>query len=166
MVAVTTAARCLLLLLLHTCVRAFVSPSGILARAPRPPRCPLAARPRGECERRPDGMPMLPADVVQYTQVPKSGAVFAATTIPSGLTKRHTTKEGTWGVIRVSRGLLEYTILEPSESVHVLDARNLGVIEPTMLHQVKALSDDVEFVVEFWRVPGTGVVDEKREGLE
>jgi tellurite resistance-related uncharacterized protein len=41
----------------------------------------------------------------------------------------------------------------------------LGVIEPTKLHSVKALSDDVEFVVEFWRRPGTGVVDEKREGL-
>jgi len=28
------------------------------------------------------------------------------------------------------------------------------------------MSDDLEFVVEFWRVPGTGVVDEKREGLD
>jgi hypothetical protein len=27
------------------------------------------------------------------------------------------------------------------------------------------LTDDLKFVVEFWRVPGTGDVDEQREGL-
>ena len=68
-------------------------------------------------------------------------------------------------MIRVSQGQLEYTIHEPQPSVHVLDKDHLGVIEPTMLHQVKALSEDMEFVVEFWRAPGTGGVDEKREGL-
>ena len=119
-----------------------------------------------ECERQPNGMPILPSNVVQYTQVPKSGKAFTATTIPSGLTKEHNTKKGTWGVIRVSTGNLEYTILEPQKSVHILDKETVGIIEPTMLHQVKALSDDLEFVVEFWRVPGSGVVDEKREGLD
>lgn len=108
-------------------------------------------------------MPTLPSDVVQYTQVPKGK--FTATTIPSGLLKSHNTKKGTWGVIRVFQGQLEYTILEPEKSVHLLDSEHLGIIEPKMLHQVRAASDDVEFVVEFWRVPGTGVVDEKREGL-
>lgn len=108
-------------------------------------------------------MPILPSDVVKYTQVPKTR--FTASTIPSGLLKDHSTKEGTWGVIRVFRGELEYRILEPSESVHALDADRVGVIEPTMLHSVRAISDDVEFVVEFWRVPGTGAVDEQREGL-
>lgn len=110
-------------------------------------------------------MPILPPDVVQYTQVPKPNACFKATTIPSGLLKEHNTKKGTWGIIRVTKGRLEYTISEPRESVHVLDEDHFGVIEPKMLHRVKALSDDLEFVVEFWRVPGTGVVDEKREGL-
>jgi tellurite resistance-related uncharacterized protein len=60
---------------------------------------------------------------------------------------------------------LEYTIIEPEKSIHVLDRDNHGVIEPTKLHQVKALTDDLEFVVEFWRLPGTGGVNEKREGL-
>eukprot|EP01083_Nonionella_stella_P087798 244411_1 len=132
-----------------------------------------------EHRHRPNGMPILPSNVVQYTQVPKTPSKFTATTIPSGLKKQHNTKKGTWGIIRVSKGQLEYTIIEPHKSVHVLDGdsgngndnnkdhdtNSLGVIEPRMLHQVKALSDDVEFVVEFWRVPGTGVVDEKREGL-
>lgn len=108
-------------------------------------------------------MPILPSNVVKYTQVPKTK--FTATTIPSGLLKSHTTKKGTWGVIRVFQGQLEYTIHEPEKSIHVIDKDHAGVIEPTMLHQVRAMSDDLEFVVEFWRVPGTGVVDEKREGL-
>lgn len=52
----------------------------------------------------------------------------------------------------------------------VLDAEsvdnNIGIIEPTMLHQTKGLTDEMKFVVEFCRVlPGTEDVDEKREGL-
>lgn len=74
-------------------------------------------------------------------------------------------KIGTWGIIKVLKGQLQYTIIEPEKSTHVLDKNNCGVIEPTKLHQVKSLSDDLEFVVEFWRVPGTGAVDEKRDGL-
>ena len=61
---------------------------------------------------------------------------------------------------------MEYSIIEPEERTHILDKDKHGVIEPTMLHHVKALTNDLEFVVEFWRVPGTGVVDEKREGLD
>ena len=73
---------------------------------------------------------------------------------------------GTWGVIRVMKGKLQYTIIEPEKSIHVLDKDHHGVIEPTKLHQVKSLTGDLEFVVEFWRIPGTGVVNEKREGLK
>lgn len=109
-------------------------------------------------------MPKLPSDVVKYSQVPKSGS-FTATTIPKGLLKDHTTKKGTWGIIRVDKGSLEYTIVDPAISVFELKAPDRGIIEPTRLHHVRALSDDLEFVVEFYRVPGTGPVDEKREGL-
>ena len=66
---------------------------------------------------------------------------------------------GTWGVIRVMKGKLQYTIIEPEKSIHVLDKDHHGVI-------VKSLTGDLEFVVEFWRIPGTGVVNEKREGLK
>lgn len=108
--------------------------------------------------------PTLPLDVVKYSQVPKNG-VFKAEKIPKGLLKDHTTKQGTWGLIRVSRGTLEYTIQEPTRLVQNLVAPATGVIEPQRLHHVKALSSDVEFVVEFYRQPGTGPVDEQREGL-
>lgn len=67
------------------------------------------------------------------------------------------------GIIRVLTGQLQCTIIEPEKRTHVLDKDNCGIIEPTKLHQVKALSDDLEFVVEFLRVPDTGAVDEKRK---
>ena len=126
-----------------------------------------------------DGMPILPDDVIKYSQVPKQGKVFTCTTIPKGLLKEHTTKSGTWGVINVSKGELEYRISgsssgeqkqtkeERSECDHIfhLSDKRHGIIQPQRLHQVSPLSDDVEFVVEFYRVPGTGPVDEKRQGL-
>ncbi len=116
--------------------------------------------------RQANGMAILPSDVVKYSTVPKD-RFFTTDTIPTGLLKEHSTKEGTWGVIHVHQGKLEYKILEPERSVHILDAKsdNIGIIEPTMLHQTKGLTDDLKFVVEFYRVPGTGYVDEQREGL-
>jgi tellurite resistance-related uncharacterized protein len=113
-------------------------------------------------------MKELPQDVVQYSQVPKPGSFFTATTIPKGLLRDHTTRVGTWGVIRVSSGTLEYSIPqeEPSPVVVVECSPDLpGIIEPQVKHHVKALSEDLKFVVEFYRLPGTGPVDEQREGL-
>mmetsp|Transcript_32233 Transcript_32233/g.46979 ORF Transcript_32233/g.46979 Transcript_32233/m.46979 type:complete len:164 (+) Transcript_32233:91-582(+) len=111
------------------------------------------------------GMPTLPSNVVKYSQVPAdSKPPFTSTKIPRGLLKDHSTKEGTWGVIDVRKGTLEYTIMEPSVQVFELKApTRAGIIQPTVLHHVKALTDDLEFVVEFYRLPGTGPVDEKRE---
>lgn len=118
-----------------------------------------------------DGMPKLPKGVVKYSQVPKEGKVFTSTTIPSGLLKEHTTKKGTWGIINVSKGKLLYTITgkrsdgEKRPISFELSPDFHGVIQPQLLHQVKALTNDLEFVVEFLRLPGTGPVVEKREGL-
>jgi len=62
-----------------------------------------------------------------------------------------------------AQGKLEYQINVPTVEKFVLDAQTVGIIQPTILHQVRALTNDVEFVVEFYRRPGTGPVDEKRE---
>lgn len=110
-------------------------------------------------------MPQLPSDVVKYSQVPKAPKTFTVTTIPKGILKEHTTKSGTWGIINVMKGSLEYQINEPTIRKFELTAPSRGVIIPMVHHQVKPLTDDVEFIVEFYRVPGTGPVDEKREGL-
>lgn len=111
------------------------------------------------------GMKALPADVVKYSQVPR-GKVFTKETIPRGLMKEHNTRKGTWGVIHVSQGQLRYQINEPTVSVHIIDSETRGIIEPQIKHEVAALTDDLEFVVEFYRLPGTGPVVEKREGLD
>jgi tellurite resistance-related uncharacterized protein len=107
----------------------------------------------------------LPAGFVKYSQVPKTGA-FSTDTIPTGLLKEHTTKAGTWGVICVSQGKLRYQINEPPPpAVYTLDCDTRGIIEPQVKHEVAPFTDDVRFVVEFYRLPNTGPVDEKREGL-
>jgi tellurite resistance-related uncharacterized protein len=98
----------------------------------------------------------LPPDLVKYNQVPKDG-VFTAKIVPKGLLKEHSTKAGTWGVIKVTKGRLGYRIVTDEEPI-ILDPEKSGVIKPQILH-------GVEFVVEFHRVPGTGPVNEKREGL-
>jgi tellurite resistance-related uncharacterized protein len=68
-------------------------------------------------------------------------------------------------VIRVSSGKLEYSIVQEPSSPFVVECiPDLpGIIEPQVKHHVKALSDDLKFVVEFYRLPGTGPVDEKRD---
>ena len=107
-------------------------------------------------------MPKLPSGVVKYSQLPKTGA-FVKDTIPKGLLRQHNTKAGTWGVIKVQKGSLQYQINEPRTMTFKLEAPAQATIEPTVFHEVKPLSDDVEFAVEFYRMPGTGPVEEKRE---
>mmetsp|Transcript_10238 Transcript_10238/g.12953 ORF Transcript_10238/g.12953 Transcript_10238/m.12953 type:complete len:151 (-) Transcript_10238:173-625(-) len=107
-------------------------------------------------------MKSLPSTVVKYSQVPKEG-FFTANKIPKGLLKEHSTKKGTWGVIKVNTGKLRYIINEPTPAEYVIDRYSCGIIEPGVKHEVAALTDDLEFVVEFHRLPGTGPVDEKRD---
>jgi tellurite resistance-related uncharacterized protein len=86
-----------------------------------------------------------------------------------------TAKAGTWGRIVVAHGQLQYKIEEGHHAGRfVLNEHVAGVIEPQVHHSVSPIisdddddddDDDVSFVVEFYRHPGTGAVDEKREGL-
>ena len=89
-------------------------------------------------------MKTLPVDVKPYKRTPE----FTEDTIPSGLLNGHTTKAGTWGVIHVIEGSLEYHILEPVEETHTLSQGILGIVEPAMRHQVRPLGS-VRFYVEF-----------------
>mmetsp|Transcript_801 Transcript_801/g.1689 ORF Transcript_801/g.1689 Transcript_801/m.1689 type:complete len:173 (-) Transcript_801:215-733(-) len=131
-----------------------------------------------------DGMPILPLNAVKYSQVPKVDTttgqtkVFTATTTPKGLLNRHNTKVGTWGVIKVLKGTLEYKIAPRGNTMRreieeedddvayptqlILSPGKQGIIEPQRYHKVVP-GDDVEFIVEFHRLPGTGSVAEKRE---
>jgi len=98
----------------------------------------------------------LPKDVELYSQLPRLESSFTATSIPFGLRNNHATLDGTWGVIRILQGKLEYILLEndsddDTQSSFELSPERPGIIVPERSHQVKALTDDVEFVVEFYR---------------
>ncbi|MFT7244195.1 MAG: tellurite resistance-related uncharacterized protein [Candidatus Azotimanducaceae bacterium] len=89
-------------------------------------------------------MKQIPQDCASYKQTP----VFTEATIPAGLLKRHKTKAGVWGKIVVLEGALTYRILEPATENHELSPNQVGVVEPTVPHEV-ALLGPVKFYVEF-----------------
>lgn len=91
-------------------------------------------------------MKQLPADVVPYKRTPE----FTEETIPAGLLSAHQTKESVWARIVVLEGQLQYTINEPEREVIILSRERHGVVEPTVLHEVKPLGK-VRFYVEFHR---------------
>ena len=93
-------------------------------------------------------MKTLPNDVVAYQQTKE----FDETTVPKGLTRRHTTKAGAWGRICVLDGMLRYRILEPEIETHTLVPGCDGVVEPEIAHEVEPVGS-VRFFVEFLKRP-------------
>lgn len=91
-------------------------------------------------------MKAIPATATSYKKTPE----FTEETVPAGLLKAHQTKEGTWGKINVTEGQLLYRILEPEFEEVLLSRELFGVIEPTILHEVKP-EGKVRFHVEFFR---------------
>jgi len=90
-------------------------------------------------------MKSLPENVVAYKRTPE----FDQNSVPTGLLNNHQTKEGVWGKIVVMSGKLQYTIQQPFEEI-ALDSNKYGVVEPTVLHQVKPIGP-VRFYVEFYQ---------------
>ncbi|OUS23943.1 hypothetical protein A9Q99_25645 [Gammaproteobacteria bacterium 45_16_T64] len=87
----------------------------------------------------------FPEDLVPY----KKTAEFTEITIPKGFQKDHSTKEGTWGVIKVLQGTLMYTVNYPTVVEHEIIAGQQGIIPPCLLHSVRA-QGPVVFFVEFY----------------
>ncbi len=90
-------------------------------------------------------MKSLPDNVVAYKRTPE----FDESSIPTGLLNNHQTKEGVWGKIVVVSGKLLYTIQEPVEE-SLLESDKYGVVEPTVLQQVKPMGH-VDFFVEVYQ---------------
>lgn len=91
-------------------------------------------------------MKKLPEGLHNYKRTP----LFTHETVPNGLLKAHSTKEGTWGKIHITKGRLLYVIeTEPLESIE-LSPTIYGVVEPEVPHHVKPLGE-VEFFVEFYK---------------
>jgi tellurite resistance-related uncharacterized protein len=91
-------------------------------------------------------MKQLPSNVVPYKRTPE----FTEESVPAGLLHSHQTKESVWAKIVILEGRLQYTIHGQEQEVIILDDSVYGVVEPTVLHEVKPLGN-VRFYVEFHR---------------
>lgn len=97
-------------------------------------------------------MTRLPTGLTAYKRTP----TFTEASIPAGLLRDHSTKDGTWGLIHVEDGRLRYVVTDPRRegAEHILSADGKpGIVEPTILHFVEPLGP-VRFHVEFLRREG------------
>jgi tellurite resistance-related uncharacterized protein len=90
----------------------------------------------------------LPEGLTSYKRTP----TFTEASVPEGLLKDHSTKEGTWGLIHVEEGSLRYVVSDARRprSEWLLTAGIPGIVEPTIKHHVE-LHGAVRFHVEFLR---------------
>lgn len=99
-------------------------------------------------------MTTRPAGLTAYGRTP----TFTEATVPAGLRRAHSTKDGAWAEIHVLAGELIYRLVDPRRPAHetVLSPEvPAGVIEPTILHEVEPRGP-VQFYVEFFRAAGVG----------
>ena len=92
---------------------------------------------------------ILPDFVEGYRQTDS----FTEASVPAALRKAHCTKQGVWGLIRVTEGELIYRVLDPRRvptELILRPDRAPGVVEPTILHEVEP-HGAVRFHVEFFR---------------
>ena len=68
----------------------------------------------------------------------RSTPVFDSDTLPQALRRAHSTKGGTWGLIRVLEGRVRYTIEETGEEA-ILDPTRVGKVRPQELHHVEPI---------------------------
>ena len=92
-------------------------------------------------------MARLPPDVRPYQRTP----TFTEETVPAGLTGRHSTKAGVWGVITVEAGrLFLFRLAGDVSDSELLVPGETGVVAPEELHRVEA-DGPVAFHVVFHR---------------
>ncbi len=91
----------------------------------------------------------LPQRLESYSRT----GTFTEVTVPAGLRRDHSTKEGSWGLIRVEEGVLRYRVTDPRRiqtELELTPETAPGVVEPTILHHVEPVGR-VRFHVEFLR---------------
>lgn len=87
----------------------------------------------------------LPTEVTKFFET----KVFDETTVPRGLLADHTTKAGSWGLLVVRAGVLDYVVPGTGTELPVA-AGQAVVIEPELPHHV-SLRGPVRFQVQFYR---------------
>lgn len=98
----------------------------------------------------------LPPAAECYKQTP----IWDPTTLPSGLLRAHSTKEGVWAKFVVLKGSVTFVFEKPEEVKVDLKEGEHGVVAPRVLHHVEP-KDGSLFRLEFYREPGTGEGDDR-----
>lgn len=95
----------------------------------------------------------MPEKLIAYKRMP----LWTKDTMPEAVQRKHNTKVGTWGKITVLKGKLKFVVLtEDGEEVasHVFEAgADNPMVQPQAWHRVEALTDDVEWFLEFYCEP-------------
>ncbi|MFS9239645.1 SAM-dependent methyltransferase TehB [Streptococcus australis] len=95
----------------------------------------------------------MPEKLIAYKRMP----LWTKDTMPEAVQRKHNTKVGTWGKITVLKGKLKFVELtEDEEEVasHVFEAgADNPMAQPQAWHRVEALTDDVEWFLEFYCEP-------------
>ena len=95
----------------------------------------------------------MPEKLIAYKRMP----LWTKETMPEAVQRKHNTKIGTWGKITVLKGKLKFIELtEDGEEVasHVFEAgADNPMAQPQAWHRVEALTDDVEWFLEFYCEP-------------
>jgi len=95
----------------------------------------------------------MPKKLIAYKRMP----LWTKDTMPEAVQRKHNTKIGTWGKITVLKGKLKFVELtEDGEEVasHVFEAgADNPMAQPQAWHRVEALTDDVEWFLEFYCEP-------------
>lgn len=86
----------------------------------------------------------VPKDLVSY----KVSPVFTQENVPVALQSTHSTKAGTWGVLRVFSGALIFTVDEQPPRTTLLREGDQLLIPPQQPHRVSFVGDG-SFVVDF-----------------
>ena len=95
----------------------------------------------------------MPEKLIAYKRMP----LWTKDTMPETVQRKHNTKVGTWGKITVLKGKLKFVELtEDGEEVasHIFEAgADNPMAQPQAWHRVEALTDDVEWFLEFYCEP-------------
>ena len=95
----------------------------------------------------------MPEKLIAYKRMP----LWTKDTMPEAVQRKHNTKVGTWGKITVLKGKLKFVELtEDGDEVasHVFEAgADNPMAQPQAWHRVEALTDDVEWFLEFYCEP-------------
>lgn len=78
----------------------------------------------------------------------RSTAVFDEQSLPAALRRAHRTKAGTWGIIRVLAGKVQYRVLDPLSEA-ILDPEHPGLVRPEQPHLVTPLGA-IQMRVDFY----------------